>query len=108
MASPPANREREGAAEAVTDDGGFLEFVLAGVGDDLVTHVIDQVIGLDWRDATEAGDRDDVAFVFVLQMFHGVVPDRAGRREPGNEDDGLTVTGDFDVDDFRRFGGADG
>ena len=103
-----ADHERDRAAEAVADDRGLVEFLRAGVGDDLIARVIEEVVGFDRGHPAESRDRDNVAFVFVLQVFHRVVPDRAGRGETGNEDDRSTVADDFDVDDFGRAGRANG
>lgn len=95
-----ANGERERAAEAVTDDRQFMKFLETNVADSLIAHVIEEVTGFHGCHYAKARDRDDVAFVFVLQMLNRAVPNRPRRSDAGNEKNRFAMSSDLDVDEL--------
>jgi hypothetical protein len=54
--------------------------------------------GFDARLSCETGEREHVAFVLIFVVRHGAVPGFAGRGEAGDENHGLAVAGDLDME----------
>jgi len=46
--------------------------------------------------ATEARERQNVALVMILEMLDCAIPDRAGTRQAGDQDNRRTLAGNFD------------